>query len=59
MELVQALILDKWRKLRVTSPNLHNPAPRVTIYQTSKENRKDMQSIMDLLLSTASGTRGL
>lgn len=54
---VQELIRDKWKLLRTSSPNLANEAPRITLYQTTRQNRHDMQSILDLVLNKASAAK--
>jgi hypothetical protein len=53
LDAVQALFTDKWQKLRTVSPNLDNPAPRITLFRTDKANNREMQNLMDLLLLTA------
>lgn len=53
LEAVQTLFNDKWRELRAVSPNLQNPAPRITLYKTEKANSKEIQNLLDILLDTA------
>lgn len=50
---VQDLILDLWKLLRTTSPNLERQDPRAIIYVTSEENDRDIQGLCDVLLTTA------
>lgn len=54
LDLVQETIIDKWRELRTVSPNLGNANPKINLYLTQKENRRDMQGVLDLLLLQAS-----
>ena len=53
LEAVQALFVDKWRELRMVSPNLENPAPCITLYKTEKANSREIQNVLDILLVTA------
>lgn len=53
LDLVQKTITEKWRELRTVSPNLENAEPRINLYLTQKENRRDMQGVLDLLLLRA------
>lgn len=53
LDLVKETITEKWRELRTVSPNLDNAKPRINLYRTRKENRQDMQGVLDLLLLRA------
>jgi hypothetical protein len=49
-ERVQALILESWRLLKATSPNVAAATPQVTLYMASNQDAKDIQGILDQLL---------
>jgi hypothetical protein len=49
-ERVQALILESWRLLKATSPNVAAATPQVTLYMASNQDAKDVQGILDQLL---------
>jgi len=53
LPLVRKLILSRWEYLRTTSPNLATQAPKVFVYVSSKQNPKDVQGILDILLESA------
>lgn len=53
LELAKKLILDRWKFLREDSPNLFLESPIIKIYVSSRENNKDIQGILDLLLYTS------
>lgn len=49
-ERVQALILECWRMLEASSPNLAAVAPQVNLYMASNQDARDIQGILDQLL---------
>jgi hypothetical protein len=57
IDAVTEMIQKKWEFLRTVSPNLNEPNPIITYYQTHKENGVDMQNILDLMLYYAAGKR--
>jgi len=52
-EAIHRLILDRWAELREGSPNMNLPDPVIRIYVSTKQKGKDVQGLMDLLLTAA------
>lgn len=52
-ELVGSLIADCWQVLDVHSPNLAKRAPRATLYAAGHEDERDVQGLLNLLLTVA------
>lgn len=52
-DLVQAMLVERWRQLRHTSPNLHRTAPVVHLYVARDNDERDMQALLDRLIATA------
>lgn len=52
-ELTKKLILKRWAMLHPGSPNLNIPKLELQVYVSSKENNKDIQGIMDVLMNKA------
>lgn len=50
-ELTEKLILERWAMQHPGSPNLNIPKPELQVYVSSKENNKDIQGIMDVLMN--------
>ena len=53
LPLVRKLILKRWERLLTTSPNLNQVPTQALIYVSSKQNKKDIQGIMDILMEAA------
>lgn len=56
-EMAGRLILDAWQELRADSPNLANDAPEVRMYRAATKDERDIQGVIDLLISAASAGR--
>jgi hypothetical protein len=52
-QVVRQLILDRWRFLSPTSPNLAKPDPVATLYVATAADEADVQGILDLLIHAA------
>ena len=50
---IHHMILDCWRELLQGSPNTNIPDPVVRIYVSDKQKGKDVQGLIDLLLTAA------
>ncbi|HEY4931114.1 MAG TPA: hypothetical protein VII23_06045 [Terriglobales bacterium] len=51
--LVQAMLVERWRHLRHTSPNLRLTAPVIHVYLARDNDERDMQALLDRLIATA------
>ncbi|MGB9030889.1 MAG: hypothetical protein WCC27_12280 [Acidobacteriaceae bacterium] len=51
--LIHQFILERWQRLRITSPNLKLEAPAVRLYLSTEQNERDVQGIFDHLLEAA------
>ena len=56
LDLVRRTIMERWDMLAETSPNHQIQTPQATLFITEKENNKELQHIMDLLLKAAQTT---
>jgi len=52
-ESIRKLILERWSRLRTTSPNLKLRDPRITVYLCGSENELDVQGVIDYLTEAA------
>jgi hypothetical protein len=52
-DVVAAMLLQRWERLRKTSPNLELAAPVIHVYMTRDNDRRDMQGILDRLVNVA------
>jgi len=55
LELVKKTITERWAMLAETSPNHAIKTPQASLFIAEKENTKELQGIMDLLLKAALG----
>lgn len=53
LDLVRKTITERWASLAVNSPNHEIEAPKAALFITEKENSKELQGILDLLLKAA------
>jgi hypothetical protein len=53
LALVRRTITERWKSLAESSPNHKLKAPQANLFIAEKENTKELQSIMDLLLKAA------
>ena len=53
-ETATRLILDAWQELRADSPNLAKDRPELRLYVAAAKNERDIQGVIDLLISAAS-----
>ncbi|NNL15130.1 MAG: hypothetical protein HKO81_00635 [Flavobacteriaceae bacterium] len=53
LALVKKTIMERWEMLAETSPNHKVTTPQASLFVAEKENNKELQSIMDLLLKGA------
>jgi len=51
--LIKKVILERWKMLAETSPNLQPQSPEAVLYITTKQDNKDIQCIIDVLLEKA------
>ncbi|MAW94517.1 MULTISPECIES: hypothetical protein [unclassified Leeuwenhoekiella] len=51
VDIVTRLIEERWEYLKVKSPNLKTKDPVITVYIANRENSRDIQAILDLVLS--------
>ncbi len=55
--LIKKLIKEQWEMLLETSPNLKTKTPESLLYIITKQNNKDIQGIIDILLETINKTK--
>jgi len=53
LPLIKEMLTEQWANLHEHSPNLKVDSPVATIYLVAKEDKKDIQGIMDVLFNTA------
>lgn len=53
LDLVQAMLLARWQRLRRTSPNFPVATPVIHLYLARDNDKRDMQGILDCLVGTA------
>ncbi|MEQ3654994.1 MAG: hypothetical protein ABNH00_03930 [Dokdonia sp.] len=54
LPLIEDLMQERWEYLKIDSPNRHNTAPKIALYESTSERNKDIQGLLDLLIFTAS-----
>lgn len=59
LPLVEEMLKEQWAKLNEHSPNFKVDSPTATIYLAAKEDKKDIQGIMDVLFHTAIRSGGI
>jgi len=53
LDVVKAMLLERWRQLRHTSPNLGLKAPVIRLYLSRDNDERDMQALLDRLIAAA------